>query len=69
MHEIQTERTFVVRNEDGETYKLEVYADRSYITRILDNGEEETFIQFDNVGLAEMFEAMAVFVRQETKGS
>jgi alpha-galactosidase len=68
MHdEIKTVKTFVIDNDDGDTYTVEVFPDRTYITQMpkKDGHPEEVVIVLATNGLPELLERLASFVRSE----
>lgn len=68
MHdEIKTLKTFVIDNDDGDTYTVEVFQDRTYISQMpkKDGHPEEVLIVLATDGLPELLERLAAFVRSE----
>ena len=68
MHdEIKTVRTFVIDNDDGDTYMVEVFPDTTYVSLLpaKDEHPEEIKIVLPTSGLPELLERLAAFVRDE----
>ena len=65
--EVKTTRTFVIDTDDNETYIVEVFPARTYVSKVpLKEGHpEEVLLSLSTDGLPELFERLAAFIRAE----